>query len=64
MSANEMAETDGGIVPFIVIGCCLLLASCGNQVNNNNGHHNSQNNYQRNRADSVKLEYHPHVSLK
>lgn len=36
LSFEESQEIDGGIVPLIVIGACLLLASCGNNQTNNN----------------------------
>lgn len=44
LTANELVETDGGILPFILIGAALLLSSCGNQANNNGGHKNKQIN--------------------
>ena len=64
MDAKEMNEIDGGIIPLLIIGCCLLLSSCGNQVNVNKGPGN-QTNYQKNKvADTLHGTYHPHVSLK
>ena len=29
LDAQEVKETEGGILPLIVVGACLLLASCG-----------------------------------
>jgi len=44
LSIEEMQEVEGGFLPFIVIGACLLLASCGNsQTNNNNAGSTSTN---------------------
>ena len=46
LTAEEIIETEGGILPFIIIGAVLLLSSCGNQANNNGGHKNKQINIQ------------------
>lgn len=35
LSFDEMIETDGGIIPFLIIGAVLLLSSCGNQSSSN-----------------------------
>lgn len=44
LSFEEMVEVDGGFVPLIIIGACLLLAGCGNtQTNNNNAGSTSTN---------------------
>lgn len=36
LSEAELHETDGGIIPFLVAGACLLLAGCqsgsGNRI--------------------------------
>lgn len=64
LNDKEFKHTDGGIIPFLVIGAILLLSSCGNQTNVNSGR-GSQTNTQNNKvADTLKAEYHPHVSLK
>ena len=28
LSTKEVEETEGGLIPFILIGMCLLLSSC------------------------------------
>lgn len=44
LSAQEVRETEGGILPLLVVGACLLLTGCvtvnvgdGNCNNSNNG---------------------------
>ena len=44
LSSEDILEIEGGFLPFLIIGACLLLASCQN--NSQQGSHNSQINVQ------------------
>lgn len=36
LTFDELVHTQGGFLPLLVVGACLLLASCGNKQSNNN----------------------------
>ena len=52
MNAVEMSEVDGGFLPLLILGACLLLSSCV-QTNQQNGSHNTQTNSQ---SPSTKID--------
>jgi hypothetical protein len=43
MSPVEMEETEGGLLPFLIIGAAVLLGGCGNTVIYNGGGTNTNN---------------------
>jgi hypothetical protein len=56
MTAQDMEETDGGFIWFVVAGACLLLSGCV-QNNQQNGTGNMQINRQtnaQNLGDSIR----------
>jgi lactobin A/cerein 7B family class IIb bacteriocin len=36
LTLTELESTEGGIIPFLVVGAALLLAGCGTRQTNNN----------------------------
>ncbi len=66
LSFDEMQETDGGIIPLLIAGACLLLAGCSQSNSSRGGHHNTQSNVMNthSHADSSSAHGHIHVSPK
>ncbi len=52
MSPVEMQETEGGLLPFLIIGAAVLLGGCGNTVIYNSGGSNTNNASSSASADS------------
>jgi len=54
MSPAEALDTDGGILPLLLIGAAILLAGCGNTViYNGNGGRNTNNATSSSSVDST-----------
>ena len=63
MNHVDLVDTDGGILPLIIIGVGLLMAGC-TQQNSNTGNHVEQSNTMTTHTDSVSTNTDVNVGIK